>query len=70
MERSDLLQITDIETIKRKYQDILGERVHTDGTHPLYNKGIFDGMAIILEAITESINKRKKITHETTVEDK
>jgi hypothetical protein len=67
MEKAALLQITDIETLKLKYQEILGERVHSDGTHPLYNKGVFDGMAILLSALSESMQKRKQIVGPTTV---
>ncbi len=66
MDKAALLQITDIETIKRKYQEILGERVHSDGTHPLYNKGVFDGMAILLSALSESMQARKRISDQTT----
>ena len=65
MEKAALLQITDIEPIKSKYHEILGERVHSDGTHPLYNKGIFDGMAILLAALSESMQNRKQITGQT-----
>ena len=66
MEKAELLEITDIETVTRKYQEILGERVHSDGTHPLYNKGVFDGMEIIISALSESMKKRKQITDQTT----
>lgn len=61
METKELLQITDINTIQKKYQEILGERVHSDGTHPLYLKGLFDGMEIIVKALSYSITERKKL---------
>ena len=65
MEKSALLQITDIDTIKLKYQQVLGDRIHTDGTHSLYNRGVFDGMEILLLSISESMRNRKQITDET-----
>lgn len=64
MEPSDLIQITDIDTLTAKYTEILGDRVHTDGSHPLYNKGVFDGMAIILSALSESMRERKRLSME------
>lgn len=62
MEKQDILQITDIETLRQKYLEILGERVHTDGSHPLYNKGVFDGMEILLTALSASMKDRKLLT--------
>lgn len=67
MEKAELLELTDIEVIKEQYRRILGERVNTDGSHPLYNKGVFDGMEIILTAISISLKARKRITDETTL---
>lgn len=70
MEKAALLQITDIETIKRMYHEILGERVHTDGSHPLYNKGVFDGMSILLSALSSSMTDRKQIASQVGLQDK
>lgn len=71
MEKQELLQITDIETIQKKYHEILGERVHSDGTHPLYLKGLFDGMEVILTALSHSMKERKQITDDSdTLSDK
>ena len=64
MLKSEILTLTDIETIKKNYITLLGDRIHTDGSHPLYNKGVFDGMEIILSALSESIKNRKQITNE------
>lgn len=64
MDKTALLQITDIETLTLKYQTILGERAHTDGSHPLYNKGVFDGMEIILTALSESMASRRRIAND------
>jgi len=65
MDRATLLQLTDIETINQKYEEVLGDRIHREGTHSLYNRGILDGMEILLEAISDSMNKKKLITDQT-----
>lgn len=61
MNQAALLQITDIETIRLKYHEVLGDRIHTDGSHTLYNRGVIDGMEILLLALCESIKSRPQI---------
>jgi hypothetical protein len=65
METPDLMRLTDVETLIKHYREVLGERIHTDGTHPLYNKGVFDGITIMVAAMSESIKARKKIEDQT-----
>lgn len=62
MDKSTLLQITDIETINRQYARVLGDRIHTDATHTLYTKGIIDGMEILLLSLEESMGRQQRIT--------
>lgn len=66
MKNKEILQITDIETIKLKYQEILGERIHTDGSHPLYLRGLFDGMEVFIAALSQSMQDRKRIEDQNT----
>jgi hypothetical protein len=70
MDRATLLQITNIETINRQYVKVLGDRIHTDGTHTLYTKGVIDGMEILLLSLEASMTNQKKITDQTSAHDK
>jgi hypothetical protein len=61
MNTRDLITITDLDTLNRVYLETLGDRVNTDGSHTLYQKGIFDGMEILLKALSISIQNRAKL---------
>ena len=61
MNTRDLITITDLDTLNQVYLETLGDRVNTDGTHSLYQKGIFDGMEILLKALSISIQNRAKL---------
>jgi hypothetical protein len=63
MEKRELIQLTDVETIRACYAEVLGERVHSDGSHPLYNKGVLDGMEIMLLSMQKSMTERKKLAN-------
>lgn len=64
MEKQELMRLTSVDAITEQYYSILQDRIHTDGTHPLYLKGVFDGMEIIISALSNSINERKRLENQ------
>ena len=70
MEKQELTQLTSIEDLTAAYHEVLGDRIHTDGTHTLHTKGVLDGMEVMIVALSKSIGRRKKLTGDETVSDK
>lgn len=54
MTKTEVFKLTDAETLIAKYHEIMGEDIHTDGSHTLFNRGVFAGMEILAAAIAAS----------------
>lgn len=59
MDKSEVMNFTDIETITAVYEEVMGEALLTDGTHTLFNRGVYTGMEVLATAIAKSMTARK-----------
>lgn len=70
MELKELVGLTDLETIISQFEEVLGERIHTDAKHTLHTRGVVDGMEIMLRAISKSMKARKLLPVSESSKDK